>query len=67
VPVRGSTVPWQQRLATIVSYPNRKKGEAFLSGLVEPALEEVARELKETKVDAVTAHDDRCVSLNVTP
>ena len=67
LPVRGSAVPWQQRLATIVSYPGRDKAEAFLRDVAIPALEEVAQELSKTGVEAKVETEERRVTLQAMP
>ena len=67
VPVRGSAVTWQQRLATIVSYPGRDKAETFLRDVAVPALKEVAQELSKTGVEAKVEVEDRRVILQTMP
>lgn len=46
MPLAG-TIPWQQRLKHILTYPTRRQAEAFLTGTVTPALEKVAAEIRE--------------------
>ena len=65
VPLRGAAMTWQQRLANIVSYPNRAKAEAFLRDVAGPALEAVSREIDKTGVQASISHDAGKVTMEV--
>jgi len=48
----GFHMPWQQRLATIVTYPGRDRAYRFMSETVKPALGDVCAELCKRQVDA---------------
>ncbi|MCF8478275.1 MAG: choline BCCT transporter BetT [Pseudolabrys sp.] len=65
VPARGTAVTWQQRLANIVSYPNRAKAEAFLRNVAGPALDAVAKEIDKTGATAGIAREEHRVTLEV--
>lgn len=66
MPMRGGVaMTWQQRLAGMVSYPDRAKAEAFLRDVAGPALEAVSREIDKTDVTAGIARDDGKVVLEV--
>ncbi len=53
-----SPLGWQQRLRTIVHQPGRQEVRRFLAETVQPALEEVAAELRKQGRDARTSEDD---------
>ncbi len=59
-PIRGASVPWQDRLKTIISQPSRNEALRFLKETVVPALNNLAAELeKRGHMDVqVTEGDD---------
>ncbi|MBD8868602.1 choline BCCT transporter BetT [Nocardioides donggukensis] len=48
-------VPWQARMRRVMTFPSREKADDFVSTVVAPALEEVARELDGQGVAAEVA------------
>jgi len=56
-----SPVTWQQRLHNIVHFPRTEEVKAFVTSTVKPAMEKVARELRDRGMDAKveTGEDDR--------
>jgi choline/glycine/proline betaine transport protein len=59
----GRHHPWQSRVRRVMSFPDRRRGEEFLTEVATPALEEVARELSgagvTTRVEDLTDEDGR--------
>ncbi|WP_415721087.1 BCCT family transporter [Photobacterium ganghwense] len=63
--VRGAAVAWEQRLKTILSYPTRDKARKFLEEVGLPALEDVAREIGKTNLEATIEKEEGAISLTV--
>src|SRR5690606_33965164 len=65
IQIRGASVPWQQWLKTIVTWPRREEVESFLRETVEPALREVAEEFRQAGLEATVAKDPQEISLTI--
>ncbi|NBC34003.1 MAG: BCCT family transporter [Alphaproteobacteria bacterium] len=63
--VAGAQVPWQKRLQTIIAHPDRRNAERFVGRVVQPALEDVAEEVRKTGLDAGVQANGREASLTV--
>ncbi len=50
-------VPWQKRLATLISYPRRSHVSRFIQDIVLPAMESVASELSKQGVESTIQLD----------
>lgn len=59
----GAHIPWQRRLATIVTYPGRERALRFMAETVRPALADVCAELCQRQVQAEVEGDDRELAL----
>lgn len=55
--VGHKTIPWQNRLATLVSYPRSANVNRFIQDLVLPAMESVAAELSKQGVESTIQLD----------
>ncbi|MGB0102076.1 MAG: choline BCCT transporter BetT [Nocardioides sp.] len=47
--------PWQNRLRRAMDFPDQQRADEYLGAIVTPALEEVARELREQQVEVEIA------------
>ncbi len=65
LPIQGASVPWQQRLATIIRRYKRADALRFLNETVTPALEQVAEEIRQTHLDAQVSQEDERITLTV--
>lgn len=66
VPVTGgSKVQWQQRLKKLISYPKKGDITRFLATTVQPALEEMAEEIRNSGLEVEVVHEDGSVELTV--
>ncbi|KTR06167.1 transporter [Aureimonas ureilytica] len=64
--IRTRSVSWQARLATILNHPTKASVRAFVEKTVQPALEEVRRELDRRGLQAaVESGEDDGISLTV--
>ncbi len=65
LPIRGTDVPWQARLRTVLTYPRQSAAAGFLKNTVQPALDEVAEELRKSDLDVAVEAEEDAVSLTV--
>jgi choline/glycine/proline betaine transport protein len=65
VQIQGAQVPWQHRLRAIVAHPDRRTAARFIGATAQPALEEVAAEIRETGLEASVQSNGREASLTV--
>jgi len=65
VQIQGAQIPWQQRLRTIVHHPHLGAAERFILDTVEPALKEVADEVRKSGLEAAVQANGREASLTV--
>jgi choline/glycine/proline betaine transport protein len=63
--IRGAEVPWQRRLRTIVSHARRGAVERFLRETADPALRDVAEEIRQTGLQTEVQSNGRELSLTV--
>lgn len=66
LPIKGTSMVWQDRLRTIISHPDRKTVQKFIKKTALPALEKVAEELRtKNGLDAKVTQDENHVELSV--
>lgn len=60
-----SNEPWQNRLKSLLTYPEKKKASIFIPEVVAPALQQVCGEMKQNGVEAYLNHDKKSAELRV--
>jgi len=61
----GAPIPWQRRLAGILTFPGRDRVDSFLADTVRPALAEVAEEFRRRGFETGIEQSDGEVELTV--
>jgi choline/glycine/proline betaine transport protein len=62
---RGTDIPWQARLRTVLTYPSKSAALGFLKNTVHSALEEVAEELRQSNLEVAVEMQENSASLTV--
>lgn len=65
VAIEGTSMPWRERLKTLTAHPKPEDMTRFLNETVQPALEQVAEEIRENGGDARVRSAEGRVRLNV--
>lgn len=64
--VNDVTIPWKQRLRSILTFPKKAEAERFLSEIAHPALAEVAQELEKRGLKTRLDREDDKLRLLIT-
>jgi len=62
---RGTDSPWQALLRTVLTYPNKSAALSFFQNTVNPALEDVAEELRQSNLDMFIEIQEDSASLTL--
>lgn len=65
MPVSEMSKTWQERLKTIISLPNKKNADKFISEVIEKVFEEVRAEFEQNGLQAKISKDERRNFINL--
>ncbi|QKG29525.1 BCCT family transporter [Campylobacter sp. RM16187] len=66
MPVSEMSKTWQERLKTIISLPNKKNADKFISEVIEKVFEEVRAEFEKNGLQAKISKDEKRNFINLT-
>jgi len=65
VQIRGASVPWQERLKTVVSHPRKEVALDFIREVAVPAMQAFAEEIRKSGLEAEVSEEADRSSINV--
>ncbi len=65
VQIRGASVPWQERLKTVISHPRKQGALDFISEVAVPAMEEVSAEFRKHGLSTELSVEEKQASISV--
>jgi choline/glycine/proline betaine transport protein len=65
VQIIGASVPWQERLQTVISHPRKQVALDFIREVVVPAMQAFAEEVRKSGLVAEVSEEEGQASLNV--